>query len=81
MEKPGNCPFCGGEGAVKSCRTPTSGGKSFMKGWVGCPACGVYKQWAHDPSGAIKVWNRREAPKLLRYDDDMTRPSGLLSDD
>ena len=56
---PKTCPFCGGAGAVKSIRQPTSGGKSFMRGWVGCPKCGAYMQWTHDPSGAIWKWNRR----------------------
>lgn len=54
------CPFCGGEAAVKSVRQPTNGGKSFMKGWVGCTRCSVYMQWNHDPAGTVRKWNRRE---------------------
>ena len=56
---PKTCPFCGGAGEIKSIRQPTSGGKSFMRGWVGCPKCGAYMQWTHDPSGAIRKWNQR----------------------
>ena len=54
-----SCPFCGGAGQVKIIRQPTSGGKSFMRGWVGCPQCGAYMQWTHDPAGAIRKWNCR----------------------
>ena len=54
------CPFCGGESSVKSSRQPTNGGQSYMRGWVGCPQCGIYKQWTHDSSGAARIWNSRE---------------------
>lgn len=47
------CPHCGGPGKMK-----TIPGK-FLRGWVGCPICKIYKQWTHDPSGAIKTWNQR----------------------
>ena len=41
--------------------------RGFMHGWVGCPACGIYKQWTRDPAGAIRTWNRREG-ETLRLD-------------
>lgn len=47
------CPFCGGKSEIKIIN-----GK-FTHGWVGCPSCGIYKNWAHDPAGAIEKWNRR----------------------
>lgn len=55
------CPFCGGEGKIKEAVVPTSGG-GYVRGWVGCPGCGVYIQWNHDPAGAVKKWNRRYEP-------------------
>ena len=48
-----NCPCCGGAGEVKDVQ-----GK-FRHGWVGCPNCGLYINWAHDPQAAIAKWNRR----------------------
>ena len=50
-----NCPHCGGPGKIK-----TISGK-FAHGWVGCPACKIYKQWTHDPAQAIMMWNMRVA--------------------
>ena len=48
-----DCPHCGGEGKMKSISTP------YRHGWVGCPVCGIYKQWNHDPADAIAKWNMR----------------------
>lgn len=59
MEQLKPCPFCGGAGKVKSTRQPTNGGKSFMRGWVGCPECHCFMNWAHDPHATIARWNRR----------------------
>lgn len=53
------CPFCGGEGTVKSFVQTTKNGKNFMRGWVGCKKCGVYMDWTFEPSGTIRKWNRR----------------------
>lgn len=53
-----SCPFCGGKGTIKESVVPTSKG-GYVRGWVGCPECGVYIQWSCEPSGAIKKWNRR----------------------
>ena len=50
-----NCPHCGGPGKLKTITTP------FMHGWVGCPACKIFKQWTHDPAQAIMMWNMRVA--------------------
>ena len=47
------CPFCGGEATLKTIQTP------FAHGWVGCPACKIYKNWQHSPKEAIELWNRR----------------------
>ena len=55
MKKLQPCPFCGGESAMKSSRSQNG----HMHGWVGCPRCGAYIQWAHDPAETIKKWNRR----------------------
>lgn len=52
MTELGNCPHCGEQMQIKIIPKP------FMHGWVGCPACGVYKQWNHDPEGAIRIMNR-----------------------
>ena len=52
------CPFCGGEASIKGSKVQTHCG-SYMRGWVGCPDCGVYIQWTHDAAGAVKKWNRR----------------------
>ena len=55
------CPFCGGAAEVKSSRVPTAGGsKSYMRGWVGCKACGAYMQWTYEPSFAVRKWNQRK---------------------
>lgn len=56
-----NCPCCGEPGKLKDGITRTHSG-NYRRGWVGCPACGLYIQWAHDPEGAIAKWNRRAAP-------------------
>ena len=53
------CPCCGKPGKLRDIRKTTRRG-SFRQGWVGCPECGLYIQWAHDPRGAIEKWNRRE---------------------
>lgn len=57
------CPCCGKPGKLKDAPKTTRRG-SFRQGWVGCPACGLYIQWAHDPRGAIEKWNRRAGPRL-----------------
>ena len=57
MEELRECPCCGAPGKLKSVKAYVG----FMRGWVGCPACGLYIHWAHDPAGAIRKWNRREA--------------------
>lgn len=54
-----DCPCCGGPGKLKDSKVPTHGGGSFRRGWVGCPECGLYIQWTHDPMGAVKKWNKR----------------------
>lgn len=58
------CPCCGGIGKIKDGIVHTHGG-GYRRGWVGCPACGLYIQWTHDPHGAVMKWNRRagEAPQ------------------
>ena len=48
-----NCPHCGGPGKLKTIAQP------YMHGWVGCPECGIYKQWSYDPYQAILKWNQR----------------------
>ena len=58
MTSPRECPFCGGPGVVKAGQKQGSI-NAPVRGWVGCPACGIYKQWVNSPDGAIKVWNRR----------------------
>ena len=50
-----NCPHCGGKAELKDIQKP---GK-YRHGWVGCPACGIYKNWNHSPDEAIRIWNRR----------------------
>ena len=57
------CPCCGKPGKLRDIRKTTRRG-SFRQGYVGCPACGLYIQWAHDPRGAIAKWNRRAGPRL-----------------
>jgi Lar family restriction alleviation protein len=47
------CPFCGGEAQRKTVTMP------HQHGWVGCPKCGCYISWNHDPAKAIEKWNRR----------------------
>ena len=49
------CPHCGGPAQIKAFT-----GK-FRHGWVGCPACGIYKQWTVSPKEAVEIWNRRAA--------------------
>lgn len=51
------CPFCGAPATQKTSPQPRA------HGWVGCPACGCYIQWAHDPAGAVAKWNRRAGAK------------------
>lgn len=58
MEDLRECPCCGKPGQVQGTRHPDVK-RGFMHGWVGCPACGLYIQWTHDPAGAIRKWNRR----------------------
>lgn len=53
-----DCPCCGAPGKLKSVKAYVG----VMRGWVGCPACSLYIQWAHDPADAIAKWNRRAAP-------------------
>ena len=60
MEDLRECPCCGAPGKLKSVKAYVG----FMRGWVGCPACGLYKQWTRDPAGAIRTWNRREGGTL-----------------
>lgn len=48
-----NCPHCGGQAQVKAVRS------TFLHGWVGCPKCGIYKQWSVSPVEAVKIWNMR----------------------
>ena len=48
-----------GPGKLKDSKVQTHGGGSFRRGWVGCPECGLYIQWTHDPMGAVKKWNKR----------------------
>lgn len=60
MEDLRECPCCGKAAQGKSVYYPGRI-QGFMRGWVGCPACGLYIQWTHDPSGAIRKWNRRAA--------------------
>lgn len=57
MEDLRECPCCGAPGKIKSVKAYVG----FMRGWVGCPACGLYIHWVHDPEGAIEKWNRRAA--------------------
>ncbi len=60
MEDLRECPCCGKPGAVKiTNKVLKSGALILTQGWVGCPACGLYIQWAHDPEGAVAKWNRR----------------------
>ena len=62
------CPCCGKPGKLKMTRVPIQplhGGKTeIVRGWVGCPECELYIQWAHDPRGAVEKWNRRAGPRL-----------------
>ena len=62
MEELRECPCCGAPGKIKSVKAYVG----FMRGWVGCPACGLYIHWAHDPAGAIRKWNRRETGTKAR---------------
>ena len=50
-----NCKHCGGKAQIKAFT-----GK-FYHGWVGCPACGIYKQWTASPKEAVEIWNRSAA--------------------
>lgn len=49
-----DCPHCAGPGQIKDIPTP------YRHGWVGCPVCGIYKQWSYRPDEAIKTWNARK---------------------
>ncbi len=63
MEDLRECPCCGKPGAVKiTNKVLKNGALVLTQGWVGCPACRIYKQWTRDPAGAIRTWNRRDAP-------------------
>ena len=53
MSKLETCPCCGGPGEIKKYNG------TFTHGWVGCSACGIYKNWNHDPADAIRTWNKR----------------------
>ena len=65
MEDLRECPCCGKPGAVKITNKALKNGVLVLtQGWVGCPACGLYIQWTHDPSGAIRKWNRRDGGTL-----------------
>lgn len=55
------CPFCGADGVLKRSSVPTHGGRSFARGWVGCPHCSAYIQWTRDPAAAVRIWNGRAA--------------------
>lgn len=57
------CPCCGKPGKLKNAQKTTRRG-SFRQGWVGCPSCRLYIQWANDPCWAIERWNRRTGPRL-----------------
>ena len=48
-----NCPCCGGLGELREFKG------MFRHGWVGCPTCGLYKNWSHDPKEAIRIWTKR----------------------
>ena len=48
-----DCPHCGDKAEVREFRG------MFRHGWVGCPKCGCYINWSHDPDGAIAKWNKR----------------------
>jgi len=50
-----SCPHCGGPGQMKVIPKP------YRHGWVGCPECGIYKNWTYSPAAAIAAWNRRAA--------------------
>ncbi len=54
------CPLCGAPGKGKRSET------SFPHGWVGCPDCGLYIQWVHDPKDAVRKWNRRANDEQLQ---------------
>ena len=41
------CPHCGGKSEIKS----FSG--MFQHGWVGCPVCGIYKNWSDERFEAL----------------------------
>ena len=56
------CPHCGAPGKIKRINSP------HMHGWIGCPECGIYKQWNHDPADAIKKWNTRTKTETGLYD-------------
>ena len=78
MENLRECPCCGKAAQGKAAYNPGRN-QGFMRGWVGCPACGLYIQWTHDPSGAIRKWNRR-AGGTLRLDGSVPHqsPAGQL---
>ena len=61
MEDLRECPCCGkaAQGKGTYIRSGSGGNSGFMRGWVGCPECGLYIQWTHDPEGAVAKWNRR----------------------
>lgn len=76
MTTPRDCPCCGGPGMVKAGQKNGSI-NAPVRGWVGCPECGLYIQWVHDPGGAIAKWNRR-AGTAQPYD--LLREEGGVGD-
>lgn len=70
------CPCCGKPGKLKDAQKTTRRG-SFRQGWVGCPACGLYIQWAHDPRWAIEKWNRRFTDARLKFREPPLAIAGL----
>lgn len=47
------CPFCGGPGQIKDIPKP------YRHGWIGCPECGILKNWTYSPKEAARIWNTR----------------------
>lgn len=48
-----NCPHCGKPAQSKTIDKP------YRHGWVGCPNCGIYKNWTYSIKEAVEIWNRR----------------------
>ena len=53
MDELRECPFCGEPAQLKDSPNPHRHGR------VGCPKCGIYKQWSFSPKEAIQRWNTR----------------------